>query len=1328
MKAMLLPLMSKGQQPCSVLEDGFERLQVRFECGEVHYQPIVMDGRAFTALSVEGFTSSQEVGDPNLPTFSQLIEAPLYGGCKVLVAEAQYDTIDLASLGWVAPIAPLQPSRSKSDTTQARLVVNEKAYRLDAFTEMPLAQVERVGIARDRNLARLQISPIRYNPVAHQLIVCRQATITVLYDADVHGSQELYKRYHSPLFQTGAKTLNSLYAKSVSTSAPVRYLIVAHSSFRGQLDDFVAWKRRKGFITNIVYTDESAVGSTTTSIQNYLHGQYDGATATLSAPTYLLLVGDVAQIPAFTGVASSSHITDLYYVSWTAGDNIPDCYVGRFSAQDVSQLTPQVDKTLMYEQYTFADPTFLDRAVMVAGVDGGSAGDYGYTHADPAMDYAITNYINGAHGWDTILYFKNNTSIVPSVSHLYVGSSASSNSATVRGCYSMGAGLINYSAHGSATSWGTPQLTVNQIGSMSNTQKFGLMIGNCCLTNKFEENTCFGEALLRRNNYCGAVGYIGGTNSTYWYEDFYWAVGLRNSSSIGPTMSLAYNAANLGAYDKVCHTHGESFSQWAMSQGSLMMAGNMAVESSTSSRKLYYWEIYSLMGDPSVMPYLTQADTIALIFPTSIMQGQGTLSVQAVPYAYVALTDTLTHALIACGMANGTGAVTLTLPSTLPVGTYELAASAQQHRTTFRQLMVMPPDGPYITATLAPAANHVVAGETNYLPLTLTNLGNQPATNIYLHFNTDLLGATVRYDALLFDSIAANGSLTVDSMLVIDVDPTLEDLTSFNLSALMGWDSCSHMVEMPFPMTVYAPLLQVSFPNAPETVRPGASCDLQVRVENHGHATLNTSWLDFNTDNWLATLTPALDSSFTLAVGGYVLRNYTLTTDSLLPLGIMLPLNLHILSPTQPDGDSLMLLVGASSIETFEGNVFHVGGWNNSSTYPWAIVNAGSSRGSYCLKSYNGLGHNNTSQISITRECAVDDSIRFDYSVSSEANYDKFHFYIDGQDLITASGQVAWTHAVFAVSAGTHTFTFAYAKDYSVNRFDDCAWIDHVELPKYGRPYRQVEDSVCAGAPFVLMGNTVDTQVPGTYYALDTTGDTLTLYRYVVLAAEQLDYSVEACDQYEWHGNRYTSSIEVSDTTMAASGCPLMETLHLTVYYSEADTLVATACDSYDWNGNVYAETTMDSVVGTTAYGCDSVNYLMLTINHSTFDTILDSTKLGYYQWNDMYYTASGSYTQYFTTTEGCDSTVTLLLTIIESTEGIDGVDAAGIRVYPNPTNGWVYLSDQVLRVAVYDMVGRCVMEKESCKMLDLTALPAGIYTLYTLTPMGESRLRMVKK
>ena len=50
----------------------------------------------------------------------------------------------------------------------------------------------------------------------------------------------------------------------------------------------------------------------------------------------------------------------------------------------------------------------------------------------------------------------------------------------------------------------------------------------CCQSNKFDEPTCFGEKLLRANNK-GAVGYIGGSNNTYWDEDYWWAVGATSN-------------------------------------------------------------------------------------------------------------------------------------------------------------------------------------------------------------------------------------------------------------------------------------------------------------------------------------------------------------------------------------------------------------------------------------------------------------------------------------------------------------------------------------------------------------------------------------------------------------------------------------------------------------------------------------------------------------------------------------------------------------------------------------------------------------------------------
>ena len=389
-----------------VLNDDWQSLQVKFNTPLLQYGETTVDGQPFTTITLDGYMPSAAVGAPSLPTFSRLIEVPLCKGFEVKVTQAAYDTIQLPG----ARLMPTQPSRSKSDTTPARLVIDSKIYASDAFYGQEEASVEPVGIARDRRLARLQFSPVRYNPVRGQLIVCRHAVMTVRYmGADKDATLSLFNRYHSPAFAAGNGVMNSLYPKSVRTTAPIRYLIVAHSSFHGQLDNFVQWKRRKGFLTDIVYTDTPGVGTTTTSISSYIQSQYTNATAANPAPTYLLIVGDHEQVPAFNGTTATDHITDLYYISWTSGDNIPDCYCGRFSAQNVSQLTPQIEKTLMYEQYTFNDPTFLDRAVLVAGVDGGTAGDHGYTHADPAMDYAAIHYINSTQGFTQVHYFKNNT-------------------------------------------------------------------------------------------------------------------------------------------------------------------------------------------------------------------------------------------------------------------------------------------------------------------------------------------------------------------------------------------------------------------------------------------------------------------------------------------------------------------------------------------------------------------------------------------------------------------------------------------------------------------------------------------------------------------------------------------------------------------------------------------------------------------------------------------------------------------------------------------------------------------------------------------------------
>ena len=519
----------------------------------------------------------------------------------------------------------------------------------------------------------------------------------------VQKVMEMKRLHRSPLFGVNIGTVNSLddalATKGAKRAAdrPVRYLIVSDPMFRGYLDEFIEWKRRVGFVVDVAYTDESDVGNTQESIKSYVKSQYDNATDDKPAPSFLLLVGDIEQVPAKSYTyGEDTHVSDLDYALWTAGDNIPDCLYGRFSAQTVSQLYTQLQKTLLYEKYEFDDDSFLDRAILVAGVDGGTEGDLGYTHADPTMDYLAKNYVNGDektvlsgddfYGYTSVMEYKND----PSISQGATGVTVMSNSNDVdfRQQCNNGAGFINYTAHGYEQGWAEPGLSNSDVSHMMNARKSGLMIGNCCLTGKFDEPVCFGEALLRRENHCGAVGYIGGSNYTYWGEDFYWAVGYR--SSITATMSMNYIASKTGVYDHIFHTHGENYQSWATTLGSIVQQGNMSVQNSNSGLKDYYWQIYHAFGDPSLMPWLTRAKDMPLSY-TGMAFGSTEIQVSSAPYAYVALT-TADNALLGVAVADIGGNATISLSQPLTEGEYVFAATAQNYKPALLSVSLSSPN------------------------------------------------------------------------------------------------------------------------------------------------------------------------------------------------------------------------------------------------------------------------------------------------------------------------------------------------------------------------------------------------------------------------------------------------------------------------------------------------------------------------------------------------------------------------------------------------------------------------------------------------------------
>jgi hypothetical protein len=1033
----------QSQQLYRLTENSYDniKLSYSFNVQDLQVKNIKTEQGTFSQLRFENMTPMQEVGKPELPTLTQLVEIPLCESVRVEILNSEFVVYDCAEIGIANPVYPVQPKHPKSEDGPFPFVIDQEAYSTNSFYGMPLAQIEKAGILRNINMGRLSITPFEYNPVSNQLKVYTHIDVIISFvNPNIPQTMEMKTKHGNGLFDgQHCGVINPMrtpgYRDEIN-NAPIKYLIVAHSLFRNneQIATFISWKKRIGYLVEIAYTDDSNVGTTTTSIKNFIKSKYDNATAEDPAPTFLLLIGDVAQIPAFTGQSASDHITDLYYATWTTGDNIPDCYYGRFSAQNVSQLTPQIEKTLMFEQYTMPDPAYLDDAVLVAGTDA----NYGPTHANGQINYASNNYFNTSNGYTTVH------------THLY---NCSTQSATIRAEIGAGVGWANYTAHCSSSGWSDPTFENNHVSSMSNANKYGFMIGNCCESGRFEVSSCFGETLLRAANK-GAVIYLGASNSTYWDEDYYWSVGLRSNIIANPT----YNAANLGAYDRIFHTHNEPHSQWYTTAGGINMAGNLAVESSSSSRKLYYWEIYHVFGDPSLKAYLSEPSAMNLNIPTGAVVGATNLDFTAVPYAYVALTQN--SVLISATFADENGNVNLSIPADLIPGQYEIAISAQNYIQFFQTINFASPNTFYAVSNLDLSNEDVISNDhVNNWNLHVENVSTITGNNVRAKIQPLTPNIYFTMDSAYLGTMTGNQTIDLNNAFTSRTSASLSNGEQVSVKVTILSDNGTF--ERNFSYYAAAPDLQFDHTvlnegtTSESEINPGETGTITFYIKNVGQkgidnlvSTLVSHHNDI-TVNTSSVTVGSINSGSTAAI------TFEISVSANASVGSMYPMIFSINNVEYEFSMSYALMIGRA-MEDFESNSFSSFSWNNNGQYPWEITTSNVYAGSYSARSKNNLPNgswssNKNSDLSITLNVTEASPISYYRKVSSEQGYDEFSFAIDDNTMEELSGEVDWGQASFDVTPGNHTFRFRYSKDYSNTGGSDCAWIDNIVFPIAGQ-------------------------------------------------------------------------------------------------------------------------------------------------------------------------------------------------------------------------------------------------------------------------------------
>lgn len=525
-----------------------------------------LGGKVFVEIESTGLTKIFGRGTPNLPVYSKLVQVP--AGMKATVETSDYDTkeINLSDYNVSNQVVPAQESVSKS-AKKIPFFFNSTAYKANGFHGQPTTIIEELGTLRNIKLARVQISPFQFDASTGKLQIRNNIRAIIKFVANPLVA-ELSNQYDANNFSQLLNGVIGAQKPLFNRADAPTYVIVSPRKFESDLQRFVNWKQDSGYQVIQAYTDMPEVGATKSTIKDYLKNLFLNPPAGFGPQQFILFVGDVADLPTFDG-AAGSHVTDLPYAEYT-GDIFPDAFYGRFSASNSTDLNSIIDKTLAYETRSLPDMSYLSRVTMVAGSDSSFE-----NWSNGQINYGVTNYFNSTNG------ITSNTLLQPEVS-------GSQYSTKIKTDVSQGIGYANYTAHCSADGWADPSFKLSDLPKLTNTDRYGVWIGNCCQSSSYN-TTSFAEAAVRLAKK-GAVGYIGASDYSYWDEDYWWAVGFKD---INPHPD--YDSASVGVYDQL---FAKSTSISKLSQ--IIFTGNLAVQASTSTRKNYYWEVYNVMGDPSL--------------------------------------------------------------------------------------------------------------------------------------------------------------------------------------------------------------------------------------------------------------------------------------------------------------------------------------------------------------------------------------------------------------------------------------------------------------------------------------------------------------------------------------------------------------------------------------------------------------------------------------------------------------------------------------------------------------------------------------------------------
>ena len=533
---------------------------------------------------------------------------------------------------------PSQPSTPKIRGAKVPFKMDKSSYKSFGFFPQENFKITTVGSENGRTIKRVTLYPVKYDASVGSYKEIKDFTVSVKHSIKNESASNAF------LFIVG-----DIFANSP------------------ELAKYKDLKRALGYkvYTHVVDDSNRSAAQTRDAVQTFYNLQ--DTSLVPSDLKYALIIGDAEHVPG----QKSRHIkgtTDHYFRCIDTDDyqsdiQTPDIGLGRLTVKNNEELAGVLTKLTNYQRGQFSDETWLNEIAFIATDDK-------YTIAEGSHNHAIENYtaprnyvghfpedpMSGGDRLYAITHRVRDAKVLQSIND--------------------GRFIVNYSGHGSTTSWAGPNVSQSNVRSLNHSDARPFVISNACITSQFTIDESFGETWIKHPE--GAIVFWGSMDSSYWDED---------------------DILEKAMYKKIYELNDRHFDK--ITQYALRAVDNFY---NGGNRTLYYWETYHIFGDPSLLLRTSKTKNVnidgSLTIPFGITHAN--LSLTDDSGAPLANTKVSIYAvvdeeeIISSALSDVSGNVSLDLKGA-PAGVeFNLTAYGKNTKLVKSKLLITSSDSPYL--------------------------------------------------------------------------------------------------------------------------------------------------------------------------------------------------------------------------------------------------------------------------------------------------------------------------------------------------------------------------------------------------------------------------------------------------------------------------------------------------------------------------------------------------------------------------------------------------------------------------------------------------------